>query len=395
MERGILLEKSGRQAVVITPKGEFLRLRAGRDWQVGGEVTFIRDNVYIPAPRRGWFNYLATAAVIGALALGITLYSGVVPVEAAVATVTVDINPSVQLEVSARGNVVSATALNAEGEKILAAVDFKKQPVDEVVAALTDAAIQGGYLDPAAADSLVVIAAKAYAGEELSVTLSAELEHAKGKSEAKLKEAARGQDVNAHVIAVQADAATEALAKAKKITLGEAATAQVLEKMGIKVDVDDLSRKSAIGALREQAKKDGTPPGQLVKELEHQLHELLPLGGKGRGSDDKGKPDQGKSDLGKSDQGKPDQGKPDQGKSDQGKSDQGKSDQGKSGKDSDDKGQQDKDKGDPKNNDKDRGQTGISIGGGIHIGVGSDDSKPGNGDNSSDRGKDNGKSGKP
>lgn len=79
--------------------------------------------------------------------------------EAALATriVTVDINPSVELEVDEAGLVVEARALNADAEAVLATVTLAGLPATDAVKLIVDAAVQLGYLDPAATEAYVAI----------------------------------------------------------------------------------------------------------------------------------------------------------------------------------------------------------------------------------------------
>lgn len=63
------------------------------------------------------------------------------------ATIYLDINPSVSLSVNRNERVTNATAGNADGEKILAEMDLKGTDVDVAVNALIGASIRYGYLD--------------------------------------------------------------------------------------------------------------------------------------------------------------------------------------------------------------------------------------------------------
>ena len=63
------------------------------------------------------------------------------------ATIYLDINPSVSLSVNRNERVTNATAGNADGEKILAEMDLKGTDVDVAVNALIGASIRYGCLD--------------------------------------------------------------------------------------------------------------------------------------------------------------------------------------------------------------------------------------------------------
>jgi len=79
--------------------------------------------------------------------------------EAALATriVTVDINPSVQLEVDEAGLVVGVEPLNEDAVKVLETLQLEGLPATDAVKRIVAAAVALGYIDPAATDTYVAI----------------------------------------------------------------------------------------------------------------------------------------------------------------------------------------------------------------------------------------------
>lgn len=150
--KGVLLRQDGRRGIVLTPDGQFRHVRLGRPAAIGEEVTF-PDAAPQAGPAAAWW---AAAAAAVLLLAALVLRPFVVPLPA-VALVAVDINPSIELWVTAGERVRSARALNADGERVLAALDYRGRPAPEVVEAITEAAFRLGFLRPDDGDAVVLI----------------------------------------------------------------------------------------------------------------------------------------------------------------------------------------------------------------------------------------------
>ncbi|MCC8067429.1 MAG: PepSY domain-containing protein [Clostridiales bacterium] len=86
--------------------------------------------------------------------------------------VTVDVNPSVSLELNSRNKVLSVTALNEDGETILEGMDLKGTDVTVAINALIGAMLQKGYLNDLENSVLLGISGK---NEQTSEKLQTEL----------------------------------------------------------------------------------------------------------------------------------------------------------------------------------------------------------------------------
>jgi len=143
---GVVLEKDGRYVVLLTPLGEFKRIR------MKGKLPDIGEEVSVPVihkrnfrmPKAGW---IAAAAAVLILLVGNPLLTTVLkPPEAAMAYVSIDMKSSIELTVSDRYNVMDAQALNADGEKILKNIDLKGVKYSDAVTKIKDKASQMGYI---------------------------------------------------------------------------------------------------------------------------------------------------------------------------------------------------------------------------------------------------------
>lgn len=71
--------------------------------------------------------------------------------------VTIDINPSIDMVLDRNNHVVTASALNADGEVLLLNLALEEKPVDEAIDEIIDEAIDLGYIDPDTEDTVVEI----------------------------------------------------------------------------------------------------------------------------------------------------------------------------------------------------------------------------------------------
>ncbi|MGO0122190.1 anti-sigma factor domain-containing protein [Desulfothermobacter acidiphilus] len=134
--KGLVLAVKNKQALVLTPEGEFLQVPAeGRE--VGEELIF-------SPTRRGWL-YPALALVASLLVvLGGSLYYWCCPAPAAY--LSLDINPSLELGISREGKVVSSHPYDKEAEQLLATVKLKDLPLEQALDLLLARAESAGYL---------------------------------------------------------------------------------------------------------------------------------------------------------------------------------------------------------------------------------------------------------
>jgi len=143
---GIVMERIGSHVILMTSQGEFKKVR------IAGSMPDIGEEVRIPVVHRRFFNmprasWLAAAAAVILLVLASPLLTTInQPPEVAMAYISVDINPSVELTMSNRYNIIDAQAINADGEKILAGVDIKGSNVKNAVASIAEEAIELGFI---------------------------------------------------------------------------------------------------------------------------------------------------------------------------------------------------------------------------------------------------------
>jgi hypothetical protein len=142
--KGILIEKNGRNSVVMANDGKFMRVNGRRSWNQGDEVSFAS-----PAAKAA---KVASYAVMLVLVMALSLF-GVYAANSY--TVNLDVNPSIEIEVNAFNNVTSIIALNDDaGEIIIDLQDFVGMKLGPAVNGAILVLLDAGYLE---ADGTVVL----------------------------------------------------------------------------------------------------------------------------------------------------------------------------------------------------------------------------------------------
>ncbi|QNU24398.1 anti-sigma factor domain-containing protein [Geobacillus zalihae] len=144
MKKGIVLELDEEFVTVLTPEGEFLRLKKEKEWEVGEEIEASAVKKLLPFHRRS-FRYALVSALAAAVLLVTTWIQW--PSDAVYAYMSIDINPSMEAGVDAELRVLTLKAYNEEGKKVLTALpSWKRQPFSSVAKQIIALSEQKGYL---------------------------------------------------------------------------------------------------------------------------------------------------------------------------------------------------------------------------------------------------------
>jgi hypothetical protein len=236
---GIVLKVDRRTAVVLAEGGRFLRVPAVPGWEPGEEVWIA------PPAARGVRRLLAgVAAGCVALAGGGALWMEVAAAQVA-AVVSVDINPSVQMAVNGRGVVLSATAMDPDGQRILAQGPLVHLPVARAVAEVVSRAVAAGLLGgagQAAAGEAAVLVAAAPAGPS-AATLPPPVATGLGEGESWAEAVLRDHHLTAAVALAELPGRAVPAAHDVGLSLGQYAVYQDVRASGVEVPADAFRGK--------------------------------------------------------------------------------------------------------------------------------------------------------
>lgn len=135
-----------------------------------GAVIMIND--YKPKRR---FSVIAAAAVLILALLGAGALSIQHSQLAIANSISLDVNPSVKIDVNKNEKVVAVTGLNEEGLQVIGSMDFKGSGVDVTVNALIGSMLRLGYINEAANSILISVDGDPDSGARLQSKLMDEI----------------------------------------------------------------------------------------------------------------------------------------------------------------------------------------------------------------------------
>lgn len=168
MRTGIILEMDESFLTLLTPEGEFLRARRkGKAYSIGQEITFKPAKQSLIEKRNaiGKMSGMKRIWMSAAAAL-IIMASAIIPLNSnnqVYAYMSIDVNPSIELGVNEKMQVLKVNGYNKEGKKIVSGLkDWKKEDVTEVAEKILSEIGRQGYF----AESNNVIISAVQTGEK-------------------------------------------------------------------------------------------------------------------------------------------------------------------------------------------------------------------------------------
>lgn len=135
---GIIIEITGKEAVLMKNGGDFVSLPAKEGWKKG-------DIVPVKTKQRSR-RFLTAAAAIAACLCFVVTGGGYHYYYAQAALISVDVNPSIELTVNRLDRVTSSSALNEDGEALLSGVRLTGMECGEAVKELLQSESGEPYL---------------------------------------------------------------------------------------------------------------------------------------------------------------------------------------------------------------------------------------------------------
>ena len=196
-----------------------------------------RSGVVIPLRKKRPFARMAVAACLALLLVGGGVLGFYLRQQSAVASVvSLDVNPSIQLEVSQSEKVLTARALNAEAEEILRDMPLEGTDLNVAVNAIVGSLLRHGYLESLSSAILISVEdADASRAARLQESLSSEVGLA-------LQNAQSGASVLSQTVAQ--DASLNSLAQENNVSVGKASLIEAIRAVNSSLSFSDLSALS-------------------------------------------------------------------------------------------------------------------------------------------------------
>ena len=175
----LVMETHPGYAVLLDEEGRFVRAANFR-YRVGDKVenaVLMRD----PGKRNRWLPVMGSAAA-ACIALGFAGYLGYyAPNFTVYGSLTMEINPSVEMALSETGRVLELTGLNPDGEALVEGYDYHGRRRDEAAEELVSRAIDMGFLSGGEAVTISVYSKDAGWRTDTEAKTQAALEESYGE----------------------------------------------------------------------------------------------------------------------------------------------------------------------------------------------------------------------
>ncbi|WP_053365985.1 anti-sigma factor domain-containing protein [Bacillus sp. FJAT-27245] len=172
MRTGIILEMDESFLTLLTPEGEFLRAsRKGKMYSIGQEITFEPAIQPHTKKRKAMLELAGMKKIwMSAAAALIIMASAIFPLGSGnqvYAYMSIDVNPSIELGVNEKMQVLRMNGYNKEGKKIVSGLkDWKKEDVSEVAEKILSEIGRQGYF--ATTNKVIISTVKTGEKEEMA-----------------------------------------------------------------------------------------------------------------------------------------------------------------------------------------------------------------------------------
>lgn len=134
--KAVITEIRGAKAAVLQDDGS-IRLLENKNYKIGQVVELKTTKWYNKATK-----WVAAAAAVLMITSGAASYAYLNPV----ATVSLDVNPSLEFRVNTFDKVISVKAMNDDGEQILEELKLKGMEIDEAIDAAIDEMVEQAFI---------------------------------------------------------------------------------------------------------------------------------------------------------------------------------------------------------------------------------------------------------
>ncbi|MFE4897757.1 anti-sigma factor domain-containing protein [Peribacillus butanolivorans] len=150
MKKGVILSINKRFVTLLTPEGEFLKTkRQERTYEVGEEITFSPFKPKVTLSFSSFHLSFKKKAVLSVTAALLILFS-ILPSyssEHVSAYMTIDVNPSIELELNDQLEVLKLTGLNEDGKLVIDKLtNWKGKEIKTVTNRIVETTKKLGYL---------------------------------------------------------------------------------------------------------------------------------------------------------------------------------------------------------------------------------------------------------
>lgn len=255
--KGTIVEIRGNKAAALTQDGT-VKLVPNQNYSLGQVIVVKTNNIVKFAA--------AAAAVFAVCVISASAYA--MPYS----TMSLDVNPSIELSLNRFDRVLGVTAVNDDGEKILTEIKLKNMKVDNAVQLAVQAIIQNGYISQEQGGGVVIAASSK--NDEYAVRLASRVQN----EVCKTVDEALGEDNKVEVVDFALGKDRVEYAHELGLTPGKLHLIEKLaEEAGEELDEDFVEKWSdaSVKTIMRANKLSSVELSKLVKEIEKLGKEIL------------------------------------------------------------------------------------------------------------------------
>ncbi len=148
--KAIIAEIDKKQMIVITDKGDFIRVKRQMSAGIGDEIEL--------KPQKTYLTYRKLAGMAACFLACIFLSTGVYAYYTPYSYVSVDINPSIALSLNRFEKVISVNPLNEDAVNLIKDTkNLKNQDIDEALSEIIKSASDKGYINEESENQVMVV----------------------------------------------------------------------------------------------------------------------------------------------------------------------------------------------------------------------------------------------
>ncbi|QCJ41849.1 anti-sigma factor domain-containing protein [Bacillus sp. S3] len=261
MKKGIIMQIDEAHLTMLTPEGEFFRTRKQKqDYVIGEEIHFFPiENVKASntlASLKNLLTFKSLWAVMAALLIFLGSFIPMYQNNRAYAYMSIDANPSIELGVNKKMQVVELVGFNKEGKKVISELkDWKKKDISELTKSILVEMETAGFIKK---DEQVIIST--VRNDEPDVKVEKDLQ----KNINEIKAAVNKQNVDLTVLT----ATEKEREKAQELGISTGKYQENKNQSSQKGKIKTNENKQEHLASPPENPGSSTAPGQLKKQVD-------------------------------------------------------------------------------------------------------------------------------
>ncbi len=148
MNKGIIMEVKKNYAIALNDEGIMDKILPKDNMEVGQKIFYFESDIIKTTTNKvyRYNNFMKAIGSIAALFLIVFTFFHTMKPEAAYAVVSLDINPSIQIEVDSKQKIIKVEGVNADGKNIDFS-DVKDISLDNGIQKIKEKLVEKNYLD--------------------------------------------------------------------------------------------------------------------------------------------------------------------------------------------------------------------------------------------------------